>query len=165
MKPRVYKTLLLSVGVAHILMGLIHLLIIPWGVAPFEFLGAPASVINLVSHQQYLQLLLALIPIAVLFVFAGLLALSAAGIVKPFPQLPLSLIVIGCIELMRGAVLFLWPFPDLIQSIQLAHPQLIGMTRPLQAQDWLISAICFFSGLIYLCNGLILKKNHYRSMT
>ena len=147
---RYLKNLLILAGISNILVGVLHIGILLIGASAFSYLGAPASLTLMAKNHQLIPLLCIMIPLAGLFCLAGLYALSAAQVIRQLPATKIVTLVIGLIYCLRGAVVVLWPFPSVVESLMHRYPELLGMGRPILWQDWMFSLVWLMLGLIYM---------------
>ena len=147
---RLHKIPLLFAGVSNLVVGVLHIAIMFMGVPAFQYLGAPDSLVSLVRHHRLLHLLFFMIPLASLFIVAGLYALSGVGFVRRLPRCHAVLFVIGVMYTLRGAVVVLWPFPSVVTGIIDRYPLLLGMGRAVEFQDWVFSFLWLLVGVCYL---------------
>lgn len=159
MMKRYLKNVLVLAGISNILVGILHIGMLFLGVSTFSYLGAPASLIQMVQNHELIRVLCIMIPLASLFCIAGLYALSAAQIIRYLPATKIVTLVIGLIYCLRGAVVVLWPFPSVAESLIHRYPALLGMGRPILWQDWIFSLIWLMLGLIYIISWYSIRNS------
>ena len=137
------KKLLILAGISNIFVGMVHIVMLFLGVGAFSYLGAPASLIHMVEKNEWVLVTSIMILLASLFIIAGLYALSAAEVIHHLPASKTILLALGLVYCLRGAVVVLWPFPLVAESLMHRYPALLGMGRPILWQDWF-----FFTNLV-----------------
>jgi hypothetical protein len=141
------QILLAIAGFANIFIALLHVAMLFIGASAYESFGAPAS---FVQHPASLVTIMQMLVLIAFFLLVGLYALSGAELLRRFPLTKTVLVVIGVIYTLRGSMVFLMPFPNLINKKMVSYPSLLGHTRPLMSQDWVFSFIALLIGLCYL---------------
>ena len=144
---RIAKAMLITGGIANILASLLHITMIFVGASAYQYFGAPAY---FVQHSDTLYTLASMLVLAFLFFMAGLYALSGAGLMRRLPGMRYIILIVGSIYTLRGSVVFLMPFPKIVQQLMMSYPHVLGMDRPLMIQDWVFSLVWLLVGLAYL---------------
>ena len=106
-----FKKLLILAGISNIFVGMVHIVMLFLGVGVFSYLGAPASLIHMVEKNEWVLVISIMIPLASLFIIAGLYALSATEAIHHLSDSKTILLALGLVYCLLGAVLVLWPIP------------------------------------------------------
>jgi len=152
------KALLTIGGFANLAVAALHIIIAFVGASAYKFFGAPVALTQLVQNNHTVLVVVIMGIITLAFVLAGLYGLSGAGLLRRLPGLGLVLLLIGVIYLLRGAVVFLMPFPNFVNKLMLSYPNILGMGRSIMLQDWVFSFVWLFLGLVYLVGWKFVDK-------
>ena len=144
---RISEILLIAGGIANLATSLLHIIMIFVGVSAYQYFGAPTYFIQ---HSDTIYTFVLMLLLALLFFLAGLYALSGAGLMRRLPGTRNIILIVGFIFTVRGAVVFLKPFPKLVNQLIMSYPNVLGMDRPLMTQDWFFSLAWLLVGLAYL---------------
>ncbi len=133
---------------ANIVVSLLHFAMIFIGAKAYYYFGAPSYFIQ---HAQSWYVVVLMMILSGLFFIVGLYGLSAAAYIRRLPGVWAVIFLVGVLYTLRGSVVILMPFPELVGYILKNYPGLLGMDRPLLIQDWVFSALWLLAGLTYLC--------------
>lgn len=143
-------------GLANIFIGLLHFSILLIGSHAYAYFGAPAS---FVQHPHSITTIVSMLILTGFFFIIGLYAFCGTRLLKRWVFTKTVLVSIGLIYTLRGAVIMLYPFPDLTQKIMAALPTFLKQTRSMQTHDWLFSLIALIIGITYLYGANRLKQS------
>ena len=139
-KQSYLTTLILSAGIANLMVAGLHIGMIFSAASWYRFLGAPQTLVRMVQQHQLTLVALIILPIAAGFAISGCYALSAIGLIRRLPALSLMLLLIALLYCLRGSVVLLWPFTHGVKT-------LFGVVPAWQ--DWLFSWLWLLVGIVY----------------
>jgi hypothetical protein len=134
-------------GIASLLAGITHVLIIFGGPTWYRFFGAGESMAQM-AEDGNIQAAIMTSGIALMLSIWGLYALSGAGLITRLPLIKTALVLITFVYLARSVAGFILPFVT-------THPAITQNSLTF----WLISSsICLVIGLLYLFGTIQLFK-------
>ncbi|WP_100642410.1 hypothetical protein [Alteromonas facilis] len=139
---------LIVAGCLSIVAALLHIAIIFGGPEWYRFFGAGEAMAQSAASGSIRPVIITF-GIATLLTLWGFYALSAAGVLAPFPFLKVAIVLITGVYLLRGIVGLVLPFIS-------KHPAIAQNSITF----WLVSStICCVFGIVHLI-GLINRWEH-----